>query len=160
MNELNSILLEGVITTVFPSPSLSSYSFILKNKREYKEEMGTIISFYSFIVKTEGKLAEKMAEVGVGAKVRVVGRLIADGSTAGNNTYIQAEHVEIQYKPKKYYAEVVTTTKTLVEIPSDIAKQDPSEVEDYLTDNDKWPSPLDEAAESTIYVNDIIEEKK
>lgn len=118
--------------------------------------MGTVISFSSFIVKTEGKLAEKMAEIGVGTSVRVVGRLMGDEGTA----FLYAEHIEIKYTPKKYYAEVVTTTKTLVEIPSDIAKQDPSEVEDYLTDEGKWPNPLDEATESTIYVNDIIEEKK
>lgn len=113
MNNLNSLLIEGFVTS---DPELSYTEkgdavcrFKLENYRAHVEESKKVEEVSYFDIVTHLRLAEVCAEhLKKGRGVRIVGRLkqetefidVGDGPNCEiSNIWIEAEHVE--FKPKK-----------------------------------------------------------
>jgi single-strand DNA-binding protein len=91
MNDLNSVLLEGILTQD-PQQALDHVEFVIETAKKTTE--GTAKARYT--IQTTGRLAEVCQEyLTAGRGVRIVGRL---GEHEGK-VIIEAEHVEI--KPMK-----------------------------------------------------------
>jgi single-stranded DNA-binding protein len=98
MNNLNSVLVEGVILeTQEYSESEKRCAFTIESNRYYKTADGSNRKKASiFTVVVTGEIAEVCSKKNKGLGVRVVGRI----DTAENNAvFIQAEHIE--YRPEK-----------------------------------------------------------
>jgi single-stranded DNA-binding protein len=100
MNNLNSILLEGVIDgtlTLYGRGKTKRCSFGLSSLRYVKEKKDVQETRVGVMLR--GKLAEAAAErARDGRGVRVVGRLA--NVEQGGGIYIEADHVEYRPEPK------------------------------------------------------------
>ncbi len=107
MNTLNSIILEGTVSTLV-EPVKDTFTFSIISERNYKNAAGEIqTETSSFEIVTYGQLAEianKQCQLGRG--VRIVGRLKqtqwadSDGKK-WSKVIVIAEHIEFKPMPKK-----------------------------------------------------------
>jgi hypothetical protein len=102
MNNLNSILLEGVIDgtpRLYGKGKGKGCSFALSSLRHVREGESIKKQETRVGVMLRGKLAEAAAEQAMdGRGARVVGRLA--NTERGGGIYIEAEHVEYRHEPK------------------------------------------------------------
>jgi single-strand DNA-binding protein len=107
MNNLNSVLLEGIMIKdpeLKSSPKgVSICTFTIGSNRYFKDDSGVVKEESLFEVKAYGKLAESCHELGKkGRGTRVVGRLFqqrssSPGGKLESKVIIIADHVE--YRP-------------------------------------------------------------
>jgi len=98
MNHLNSIILEGKVTTITRPPFdglRKVVRFTIESHREWSNGSDVITEFHNFDVEAEDALAESCSRnMEEGRIVRIVGRLRGESCVV-----VIAEHVE--YKPIK-----------------------------------------------------------
>ena len=101
MNHLNSIILEGKVTTITRPPFNGlrrTVRFTVESRRTYEYENATYEEFNSFDVEAYDNLADACsANMEEGRIVRIVGRLRQYCPGSESRVVIVAEHVE--YKP-------------------------------------------------------------
>lgn len=98
MNQINSIILEGVISNKQEEKDFCNVS--IKNFRTYKDKQGTPMEKYSeFVVQCRNKTAEVLKHSQVGNVMRVVGRLEEERYKHNGKfltrVIIVAEHIEM-----------------------------------------------------------------
>jgi single-stranded DNA-binding protein len=92
MNNLNSVLIEGVIAEAPEySESTKQCTFAIESNRYYKADGIIRKKSNVFSVIVTGKIAEALSKKKKGLGVRVVGRM---DTTENNTVFIEAEHVE------------------------------------------------------------------
>jgi len=108
MNHLNSIILEGKVTTIIRPPFNGlrrTIRFTVESQRTYEHENATYEEFNTFDIEACDNLADSCsANVEEGRIVRVIGRLRGESylnilDEPESRVVIIAEHVE--YKPVK-----------------------------------------------------------
>ena len=103
MNHLNSLILEGKVTTITRPPFNGlrrTIRFTVESQRTYEHENATYEEFNTFDVEACDNLADSCsANMEEGRIVRVVGRLRQDRTEEVSQVLVIAEHVE--YKPVK-----------------------------------------------------------
>jgi single-strand DNA-binding protein len=120
MNNLNSVLIEGVLTEdpkyiLSPKTGLPQCAFGIASTRFYNDMGGMRKEVSCFVITVAGKLAENVKSLGYkGRGARVVGRLAEERETGRDGrrqsrVIIVAEHIEMkpEYGKKITHKEVV-----------------------------------------------------
>lgn len=114
MNDLNSLLLEGIVLSIsdieITTDTVFHTEIVVQSKRRVSvnmpDEVKSIEEYYSFTVLAYGPLASYMKDnLKVGGGVRIVGRLktrkigyLDHSSFEFNQVVVIAEHIEIKTK--------------------------------------------------------------
>lgn len=104
MNELNSILIEGLVTTLpenIGTTTAPRVRFSLVSRRLTADESGTFTeSLLRVTIGASGKLASScLRNLSVGRRIRVVGHLEGYDDGMDNTLFVKGEHIE--YAPFK-----------------------------------------------------------
>jgi single-stranded DNA-binding protein len=100
MNNLNSVIIEGEITTprtVVNTTGKDVFYFTIGCSWTFTRETAPVKETHYFTVKWSGSLAETLqAKIKPGAALRAVGRLIQERNGTRTRVVIEAEHVEFR----------------------------------------------------------------